>query len=299
MKKATSRKQKHSPYMTTNDDPTEGAVEVAVPEPQGGITDWLQRWFVFLTIKQWEAIDAEYRRPDPKAEVKGILTMVVVALMLTLQKYFGNKRFFKDHLGQLVRDWPFPEIWGHIYWSFGCAMTYFVLPALFIHFVLHERVRDYGLSLKGVGRHVPLYILMFLVVLPFVVIASFSSSFLHRYPFYSGTGHSWAEFFLWESAYGFQFVTLEFFFRGFMVLALARYLGAYAVFAMVIPYTMIHFAKPLPECLGAIIAGTTLGTLALRTRSIAGGVCIHVAVAWSMDLLALWQKKELQNLFMG
>ena len=56
---------------------------------------------------------------------------------------------------------------------------------------------------------------------------------------------------------------------------------------MIIPYCMIHYGKPLPETLGAIGAGILLGTIAMRTRSIWGGVIIHVAVAVTMDVLAL------------
>ena len=43
----------------------------------------------------------------------------------------------------------------------------------------------------------------------------------------------------------------------------------------------------LPETLGAIGAGVILGTLAMRTRSIWGGVLIHIGVAVTMDVLAL------------
>ena len=56
---------------------------------------------------------------------------------------------------------------------------------------------------------------------------------------------------------------------------------------MIVPYCMIHYGKPLPETLGAIGAGLMLGTLAMRTRSIWGGVLIHVGVATTMDVLAL------------
>jgi hypothetical protein len=64
-------------------------------------------------------------------------------------------------------------------------------------------------------------------------------------------------------------------------------MGSSAIFVMIIPYCMIHYGKPMAETLGAIIAGTVLGTLAMRTRSIWGGVLIHVGVAVTMDLLAL------------
>jgi membrane protease YdiL (CAAX protease family) len=59
---------------------------------------------------------------------------------------------------------------------------------------------------------------------------------------------------------------------------------------------MIHFSKPLAECLGSILAGIALGTVALRTGSIWGGVLVHCLVAWSMDLLALYRTGQLGRL---
>jgi hypothetical protein len=59
---------------------------------------------------------------------------------------------------------------------------------------------------------------------------------------------------------------------------------------------MIHFGKPLSECLGSVVAGIALGTLALRTGSIYGGVVVHCGVAWSMDLFALAHSGALQRL---
>ncbi len=58
---------------------------------------------------------------------------------------------------------------------------------------------------------------------------------------------------------------------------------------MCVPYCMIHFGKTFGETLGAIVFGIMLGTLALRTRSIWGGVLIHLGVAISMDLFTVGQ----------
>ena len=44
------------------------------------------------------------------------------------------------------------------------------------------------------------------------------------------------------------------------------------------------------ETLGALVAGTILGYLALRTRSIWPGVLLHGGIALTMDVLAMWQK---------
>ncbi len=66
--------------------------------------------------------------------------------------------------------------------------------------------------------------------------------------------------------------------------------GFYSVFVMTIPYCMIHFGKPMPETIAAIVAGIVLGVLSLKSRSIWMGVAIHYSVAITMDLCSLYQK---------
>ena len=96
--------------------------------------------------------------------------------------------------------------------------------------------------------------------------------------------------FIWEIVYFVQFFALEFFFRGFMLHGTKQQFGYYSVFVMTIPYCMIHYGKPLPETIAAIVAGIVLGTLSLKSRSIWLGVAIHYSVAITMDLCSLWQK---------
>ena len=147
-----------------------------------------------------------------------------------------------------------------------------------------------GLSVKGMSKHLWIYAVLFLPVLVAVFIVSFFEEFQIYYPFYTQAHRSLFDFIFWESFYVAQFLSLEFFFRGFMIQPLRRIMGSSAVFAMMIPYVMIHIGKPMIECFAAIIAGIVLGTLALRTRSIWAGFLIHMSVALSMDLLAIWQK---------
>jgi membrane protease YdiL (CAAX protease family) len=58
---------------------------------------------------------------------------------------------------------------------------------------------------------------------------------------------------------------------------------------------LFPLSKPLFEAFGAILAGIVLGTMALKTRAIYGGVLVHIVVAWSMDLMALYHKGLLQR----
>lgn len=186
------------------------------------------------------------------------------------------------------------------YWVGWRVMGFFLLPMLLIFALPGERLRDYGLQVKGMTEHLWIYGVLFAIVFAAVVVASYTPSFRFHYPFpwarsAPAGGVPGAMLVSWELMYAAQFFALEFFFRGFMLHSLKRSMGAYAIFAMLVPYTMIHFGKPIPETLGAFAAGLVLGTLALATRSIWCGVFIHVSVAWSMDLLSLFQKGTLPS----
>ena len=74
-------------------------------------------------------------------------------------------------------------------------------------------------------------------------------------------------------------------------------MGSTAIFAMCVPYCMIHYGKPYLETCGAIIAGIALGSLSMRTKSIYSGFLVHVTVALLMDFLALAQKDALPTLW--
>jgi len=266
-------------------------------------------WLYEMTLGQWPKIDAETERAPGEAgsfqwKVLGLL--VLVAVSLTIQEYIGDRGYF-DKVFTLKAYHPFklgavnwPSSWGvqsparHYYelcsfawWSGWRVIGYVVLPMLFIAFWPRERIRDYHVSLEGFWKHLWIYVFLFLCVLPAVLYASTTTAFRHTYPFYRLANRSSTDLWIWEALYAAQFVALEFFFRGFILQGLRRALGANAIFVMLIPYCMIHFGKPFAETIGAIGAGLVLGTLAMRTRSIWGGVVIHVGVAISMDLLAL------------
>jgi hypothetical protein len=237
---------------------------------------------------QFLAIDAQYRSEElPSWKAAAILLTAAVALILP--HYYGRPHSFErmDWLVALTRNLPHADLHPHLYWAAFKLVNYGVVPALCIKWILKRRIREHGLRFVREPKVWLLYAAMVLAVVPLAYLASTSPAFLRTYPKYPAAGDSLGALAVWELAYAFQFLMLEFFFRGFLVFALARYLGSLALFVMIVPYAMIHFGKPLPECLGSIVAGLALGTLSLRTGSIYGGVAVHCAVAWSMDLFAL------------
>jgi len=241
-----------------------------------------------IAIDQWRAIDAETARDPGDAGTTSLtvlMVLVTVAASLTLQEYLGGHDTYE-------RLFPadgsyYWELRGFAWWSGWRVLGYVLVPMLVLACLPGQRIRDYHVSLRGFFRHLWIYALLFGLVLPAVLLASRTRLFRETYPFYRMANRSYADLVMWEALYAVQFLALEFFFRGFLLQGLRRALGANAIFVMLVPYCMIHFGKPLPETLGALGAGLILGTLAMRTRSIWGGVLIHVGVATTMDVLAL------------
>jgi uncharacterized protein len=249
-------------------------------------------------VAAWRRLDAERTLappPEPgsaapaRFDLRPLVVLVTVAVSLTLIEYYGDRDVFErlsPRLFPKIEGHRYAELFGFAYWSAARFVGYVVLPWI-VCLAMGMRLRDFGLSARGITRHLWIYIVLFLLVLPPVVMVSYTQSFQATYPFYKLSARSWTDYLVWEALYGFQFFALEVFFRGFIVHSLRPRLGSYAVFVMAVPYCMIHYHKPIPEVLGAIATGIVLGTLSLVTRSIWCGVLIHLSVAWSMDLLAL------------
>lgn len=96
---------------------------------------------------------------------------------------------------------------------------------------------------------------------------------------------------IYELAYGLDFVTVEFLFRGFMVIGLMHVVGRRAVLAMAVVYCFLHFGKPAGEAISSIFGGYILGVIAFETRSIWGGIIVHLGIAWMMEIIGFVQRQ--------
>jgi len=140
------------------------------------------------------------------------------------------------------------------------------------------------------------YWVMLAMMFPLIVWASYQPTFLEVYPRYrpseaeSYLGVSaWVTVGIYEITYILQFIGIEVFFRGFFVWTLSRWLGVYAVFPMVSCYMVLHFGKPLAECIGSVLGGYVLGIIAYETKSVWGGIGLHIGIALLMELTA-WKQ---------
>jgi hypothetical protein len=146
-----------------------------------------------------------------------------------------------------------------------------------------------GLTMRGFDARP--YFLLLALLLPLIALASTQSDFLAVYPkvknlsFIDLHAHpSWPWKLLYEISYGLDFLGIELFFRGLLVVSLVRYAGESVILPMAAFYCTIHFGKPLGECISSFFGGLILGVLAARTRTILGGLIVHLGLAWLMEL---------------
>jgi membrane protease YdiL (CAAX protease family) len=194
---------------------------------------------------------------------------------------------------QAFRDYEFRGLLQLGWWCLMHILFCLLIPFLLIRYSYKRQLREFGWQWGQAHRHWADYALLTLPILFFIALVSFRPDFTREYPFYSESNRSWLDLLAWWSLYIIQFIGVEFLFRGFLLNGLRPRFGSYAIAIMCIPYMMIHFPKLWLEATGAIFFGFFLGILALRSRSIWGGVLVHVTIALSMDTAALIQTDRL------
>ncbi len=271
-------------------------------------------WWFFRDT--WRELDRETAVARAEAAARGevdhrpMACLLIAAVVLTMQEYYGGRPFYD----QVIRPWlyelevgrgvtwfkmvKYDEYYGYCWWTFARFAGYVLVPfPLWKLLFPKDSLLDLGLRGRGFLGHVWIYALCLAIVLPVMLAVATQPDFGTYYPFYKNASRSYFDWMIWEAIYFWQFLALEIFFRGWMVGALRKSLGAAAIFVMAVPYCMIHYGKPYLEAHGAIVAGIVLGSLAMRTRSIYSGFLVHITVAFLMDALALWRRDALPSTF--
>lgn len=211
-------------------------------------------------------------------------------LLLAAPAIFALKITFDWFTRSLMQylETPWNQYWYMVVnWPIKCLLV-LVLVALCWRRGKYEPPLA-GMQLKGFNAKP--YFLLLLMMVPLLAFAATRPDFLVTYPKVERINFihdyvqnsSWWKL-LYEIAYGIDFITIEFFFRGFLVIAFIRYAGTAAILPMAAFYCAIHFGKPLFECITSYFGGIILGVVVYNTRSIWGGLIVHLGIAWLMEL---------------
>lgn len=227
-------------------------------------------------------------KDTPLANGRFILFGLLGLILLS----FDSSYYFMQFIRGSYHENYYVSRWVHSCISnLGSFMTV-ILPLYAIYiFVKSFKPELYGLKLNG--ANIKPYLWMILFMLPLIYLASFQPDFLETYPTYTDYHeyrfhgvNQWITAGIYELCYGFDFLSVELFFRGFMVVGLSKYVGKEAILPMVAVYCFLHFGKPMGETISSIFGGYILGIFAYTSRNIYGGLIAHLGVAWGMEYMA-------------
>ena len=164
---------------------------------------------------------------------------------------------------------------------------------LFIYWWLVDRKNQpfYGMRRKDLDLRP--YLVLLALMIPVIVIAAQNPGFLKKYP--RAQVMPAIELFNpdhagyiagYETLYVLDFYIIELFFRGFMILAFLKIAGPKIVLPTAVFYCALHFGKPFGEAMSSLFGGTVLGVITYYSRSIWGGIIIHMGIALTMEVSA-------------
>lgn len=223
-----------------------------------------------------------------------LLVPVVAMALLSVFWLYGRIGGYRIWIGDPP---PYGGLRGLLPYFFfvGSSVLFrMALPLIAGRALFGRRPVDYGYGFERAFDRWWIYAGLVALVIPAVIWASSQPAFLRTYPWCrrgiaDGVMLGWA--FVVYAAAAFAFYSSgEAFWRGFILLGVARDLRWNALSFMVMPYVLGHLGKPISETLGAVGAGLVLGALALHHRSFWLGALSHWIIAMSMDLAAMWRK---------
>jgi hypothetical protein len=169
----------------------------------------IKLFFRRVLLDSWRDADSQADTAGAEElDFRPIVILVTTAVTLTLSRYFGGNATFSELVPYDSKVYSRDEwdLMARAWWSGFRIVTYVVIPMLTIVLMPGERIRDYYISFRGFGRHLWIYIGLYLLVLPFVVFVSTQDQFLGTYPFYKYANQSLGHFLRWQVLYAAQFL---------------------------------------------------------------------------------------------
>lgn len=177
--------------------------------------------------------------------------------------------------------------------NFLSGLTFIIMPLILFSILTKDKYRVYGLFGRFNGMRP--YLFLLLGAFTCVFLGGFFSDIQRYYPIYLQDNPNYFQqitkvsniesIVYYQISYALSFVSVELFFRGFLLFAFVKYLGKHAILPMAVTYCVLHFGKPMTEAISSIFGGFILGIIAFKHENIRGGILIHVGMAWSMEII--------------
>jgi len=203
---------------------------------------------------------------------------------------FSFRVNFDFHRNWVLRTFTGADKYFYLYCINWIVRVFVLLIPVLIIWLIKDSTNQPFYGAKALDSIKP-YVIMLLVMVPLIALAGTQKDFLHIYPKakmisdmeVSGWPARW-RYLIFEFSYGFDFVSIEFFFRGFFILALMHICGQRCIIPVACFYCAIHLGKPMGEAISSFFGGLLLGIVSYNTGSIWGGLLVHLGIAWMMEI---------------
>jgi hypothetical protein len=229
-----------------------------------------------------------------KVKIHKIQEFIIISLIGIIFYSFYSKFY---GYSVLVKECPY-QLRYYIHYIFANiqGLITLVIPLSILWKIKQDKTNGfYGLHFKNM--HYNRYYLIYVIIIFIVFAASFMSTVSEFYPMLKYTYYKtaaaywhvpkWLTTIGYEISYSIDFVLVELFFRGFLIIGLTKYLGKDVILPMIVLYAVIHFGKPLPETISSFFGGYILGVLAYSQKHIRTGISFHWVLALGMEFFAL------------
>ena len=211
-------------------------------------------------------------------------------ILFTAPAFFSFRVNFDFHKAWVIENFTGDDQDFYLHSINLIVRVFVVLIPVFIIWLIKDSNNQPFYGARALDNIKP-YIIMLLLMIPLIALASTQKDFLLAYPKakllteipMNGWGDKW-RYLVFELSYGFDFVSIEFFFRGFLILSLLNICGQHCIIPVACFYCAIHFGKPVGEAISSIFGGILLGIVSYQTRSIWGGLLVHLGIAWMMEI---------------
>jgi membrane protease YdiL (CAAX protease family) len=193
-------------------------------------------------------------------------TVVVVASILLVIFDF-QRTIIPDELVRYDRDPGMQRLQ-----ALSRVVLFFVIPLLIVLVGFRDRPSRYGLRLGDWRWGLGLAVVGCAVMTPIVLILSGQPDFRE---YYAPSAEPLPSLLVTNTL---DLFSTEFLYRGFLMLALARFFGPIALVIALYPFTFTHLTKPEAELLSTFVGGAIYGWLTWRTGSILWGTAAHVYI---------------------
>ncbi|WP_462222220.1 CPBP family intramembrane glutamic endopeptidase [Ferruginibacter sp.] len=202
--------------------------------------------------------------------------------------FFSFRVNFDFHQPAIKKIWSSDELQFWLRCINWVVRVFILLIPVYIIWFIKDKSNQPFYGTRALDTIKP-YLIMLLIMVPLLALASTQKDFLSMYPkvkFLTNLqmGHQKWRYVLYELCYGFDFVSIEFFFRGFLILSLVKICGPHCIIPVACFYCTIHLGKPMAEAVSSFWGGILLGIISYNTGSIWGGLIIHLGIAWFMEV---------------